>query len=181
MRQPTGRIIDSSAVQSEPRPTINNILGGHAYSQYQSKRQQKKLIKVTTIKARANVIHIESGQEAEPIDGPISFAPINPNKVIVPHYDALVLTLCINGFDVHRVLVDPGSVADLLQLLAFTQMKLSSHMLNSVGRILSAFNRATMTTLGDVTLPVKAELVTHRVLFSIIEDLGPYNTIVGRT
>ena len=35
--------------------------------------------------------------------------------------------------------------------------------------------------LGDVTLPVKARPVTQRVLFSIVEDLGPYNAIVGRT
>ena len=62
-----------------------------------------------------NVVHTESGQgEAEPIDDPISFPLVNPNRVIVPHYDALVLTLCINGFDVHRLLVDPGSVEDLL-------------------------------------------------------------------
>ena len=33
--------------------------------------------------------------------------------------DALVLTLCINGFDVHRVLVDLGSAVNLLQLSAF--------------------------------------------------------------
>ena len=32
----------------------------------------------------------------------------------MPHYDTLVLTLCINGFDVHRVIVDLGSVVDLL-------------------------------------------------------------------
>ena len=42
----------------------------------------------------------------------------------MPNYDALVLTLCINGFDVHRVLVDPSSAADLLQLSAFNKMKL---------------------------------------------------------
>ena len=88
-----------------------------------------------------NVVHIKSSQrEAEPINDPISFPSVNPNRVIVPHYDALVLTLCINGFDVHRVLVDPGSAANLLQLLAFIQMKLSSGMLNSVRRILSGFN-----------------------------------------
>ena len=80
-----------------------------------------------------NAVHTKSGQEAEPIDGSISFAPINPNRVIVPHYDALVLTLCINGFDVHKVLVDPGSTVDLLQLPIFTHMKLSFGMLNSVG------------------------------------------------
>ena len=58
-------------------------------------------------------------------------------------------------------------------------MKLSSVMLNSVVRILSGFNGATTTTLGDVTLLVKVEPVTQRVLFSVIEDLGPYNAIVG--
>ena len=122
-----------------------------------------------------------SDQEAKPIDGPISFASINPNRVIVPHYDALVLTLCINGFDVHRVLVDPGSAAELLQLPAFSRMKLSPGMLNSVGRILFGFNEATTTTLGDVILPMKVEPITQLVLFSIVEDLGPYNAIVGRT
>ena len=56
-----------------------------------------------------NVVHTESSHgEAKPIDGAISVPSV------VPHYDALVLTLYINGFDVHRVLVDPGSATDLL-------------------------------------------------------------------
>ena len=97
----------------------------------------------------------------------------------MPHYDALVLTLCINGFDVHKVLVDPSSAVDLLQLVAFKKMKLSLGMMNSVGRILSGFNGATIVTLGDVALPVKAGPVTHQVLFSIVEDLGSYNAIMG--
>ena len=78
----------------------------------------------------------------------------------MPHYDALVLTLYINGFDLHRVLVDSGSAADSLQLPAFMQMKLSSSMLNSVGRILSGFNGATTATLGDLILLVKVGPVT---------------------
>ena len=113
------------------------------------------------VKAKVNVGHTESGQEAEPIESPISFAPINLNMVIVPHYNELVLTLCINGFDVHMVLVDPGNVVDLLQLPAFTQMKLSPDMLNSMGRILFGFNGTTTTTLGDVTLPMKAGPITQ--------------------
>ena len=181
-RQPIGRITANPAVPSKLRPAINYILGGLADDQYQSKRQQKRLIKEATVKVRVNAVHTESSQgEVEPIDDPISFPPVNPNRVIVPHYDALVHTLYINGFDVHRVLVDPGSAVDLLQLPAFTQMKLSPGMLNSIGQILSGFNGATTTTLGDVTLPVKAEPVTQRVLFSVVEDLGPYNAIVGQT
>ena len=60
-------------------------------------------------------------------------------------------------------------------------MKLSFGMLNSIGRILSGFNGATKTMLRDVKLLVKVGPVTQRVWFSIVEDLGPYNSIVGRT
>ena len=114
------------------------------------------------------------------MDDPISFPPINPTRVITPHYDTLVLTVCINGFDVHKVLVDPGSAVDLLHLPAFKQMRVSTDHLHSPGRILSGFNGATTLSIGDITFSVKAGPVTHQVLFSVVEDLGPYNAILGR-
>ena len=119
-RHPIGRIAGSPVAPPEPKPAINYILGSQADDQYQSKCQQKKLVKVAMVKARVNVVHIESNQgEAELIDGCISFPSVNLNRVIMPHYDALVLTLCINGFDMHRVLMDPSSAEDLLQPPAF--------------------------------------------------------------
>ena len=171
---PTDRIIASAAAPSESRTVINYILGGPSNDQYQSKRQQKKLLRAAIIKARVNAIYTGgSREETKWIDGPISFPLLNPNRVIVPHYDALVLTLCISDFDVHRVLVDYGSAVDLLQLPAFNQMKLSLGMLNSVGRILYGFNDTTTTTLGDIILFVQVGPVTQQVLFSVVEDLGP--------
>ena len=119
-------------------------------------------------------------EETKQIDGLISFPPVNPNRIIVPHYDALVFTLCISGFDVHRVQVDLGRAVNLLKLPEFEQMKLSLGMLNSVRRILSGFNGETTTTLGNAALPVKVGPVAQQVLFSIVEDLGPYNAIMGR-
>ena len=177
------RITTGAATPSESRLAINYILGGPFDDQYQLKRQQKKLLRVATIKARVNAIHTGGiCEETKPIDGLISFHMVNPNRVIVPHYDALVLTLCISGFDVHRVLLDPGSARDLLQLPAFNKMKLSSGMLNPVRRILSGFNGATTTTTpGDITLLIQEGPVTQQVLFLVFEDLGPYNVIVGRT
>ena len=59
--------------------------------------------------------------------------------------------------------MDQGSAADFLQLPTFIQMKLSFGMLNFVGRILSGFNGATTTTLGDVTRPMRVGQVTQRV------------------
>ena len=127
------------------------------------------------------MIHsLVSSRAVQPIDDPISFPPTNSSRVITLHHDALVLTLCINDFDVHRVLVDPGSVADLLQLPSFRQMNISMDKMSSTGRILPGFNGATIVTMGDITLPFRARPVVQQVLFSIVEDLGPYNAIVGR-
>ena len=115
-----------------------------------------------------------------PINDPISFPPINPTRVITPHYDALVLTVCINSFDVHKVLVDSGSAVDLLHLPAFKQMRVPIDHLHSAGRVLSGFNGATTLSVGDITFSVKVGPVTQQVLFSVVEDLGPYNAILGR-
>ena len=122
----------------------------------------------------------KNNRVTRPVDGPISFPPINPSRVITPHHDALVLTLCINNFDVHKVLVDLSSATDLLQLPAFRQMKVPLDKLSSADRILSGFNGVTTLTMGDITLPVKVGPVIQQVLFSIVEDLRPYNVIVGR-
>ena len=80
----------------------------------------------------------------------------------------------------HKVLVDPGSATDLLQLPTFRQMNISLNRLSLAGRILSGFNGATTVTMGDITLPVRAGSVVQQVLFLVVEDLGPYNAIVGR-
>ena len=80
----------------------------------------------------------------------------------------------------HRVLVDLGSAANLLQLPAFRQMKVPIVKISSASRILSGFYGATKLTMGDITLPIKARPVIEQVLFSVVEDLGPYNAIVGR-
>ena len=163
------RITVDATTPSESRSAINYILGGQFDDQYRSKCQQNRLLRAATVKARVNAVHTRgSREETKPIDGPISFSLVNPNRVIVPHYDAIVLTLCINGFDLHRVLIDPSRAVNWLQLPTFNQMKLSSQILNSVRRVLSSFNNETTTTLEDITLPVQVGPVTQQVLFSIV-------------
>ena len=138
------------------------------------------MLRVASVRARVNTIsNREDVSVVLPVDEPISFPPINPTRVITPHYDALVLTVCINSFDVHRVLIDPGSAADLLHLPAFNQMRVPIDHLHSDGRVLSGFNGATTLSIEDITISVKAGPVTQQVLFSMVEDLGPYNAILG--
>ena len=109
----------------EPWPIINYILGGPVDDRYQYKCQKRKLLRAATTLARVNTIHVlNSNRAIQLIDNSISFPPVNPSRVITSHHDALVLTLCINDINVHRVQVDPGSATDLLQLPAFRQMNI---------------------------------------------------------
>ena len=85
-----------------------------------SPKEGEENVRAASIRARIDTINTsESDTSIQPVDDLISFPPINPTRVLTPHYDALVLTLCINNFDVHRVLVDRGSAADMLHLPAF--------------------------------------------------------------
>ena len=119
------------------------------------------MLRTASIRARVNTISNRGDVPTVlPMGGPISFPPINPTRVITPHYDALVLTVCINSFNVHRVLVDPGSEADLLHLPAFNQMRVPIDHLHSAGRVLSGFNGATTLSVEDITFSVRAGLVT---------------------
>ena len=111
-----------------------------------------------------------------PVDSTITFA----SWVLQSHKDALVLTLGISGFDVRRVLVDPSSSVDLLQMSAYKQMGHSPSILKNLGWLLSRFNGATTTSQGDVVLLVQVGLVTLNVQFSMVEDLSHSNAIMGR-
>ena len=181
LREPTRGVIaapttDRTVVDIEhasgPPSTINFILGGPADSQYQSKKQQRRMLRAASVRARVNTVCNRGDITAVlPVSG--------PTRVITPHYDALVLIVCINNFDVHMVLVDPGSAVDLLHLPALKHMGVPKDHLCSAGRVLSGFNGATTLSVGDVTFSVKAGPVTQQVLFSVVEDLGPYNAILG--
>ena len=80
-----------------------------------------------------------------------------------------------------RILVDPGSSADLLQVSVIKQMGFIPASLENLGRILSGFNGSSTNSLEDVTLLVQAGPVILNVLFSVVENLSPFNAILGRT
>ncbi|RVW19843.1 Transposon Ty3-I Gag-Pol polyprotein, partial [Vitis vinifera] len=121
----------------------------------------------------------ESGPR--PIDGTIIFPPIDPTRTLQPHRDALILSLEIGDFDVRRILVDPGSSADLVQASVVGRMGHSLTGLENPGRVLSGFNGLSTTSLGDIILPVQAGPVTLNVQFSVVQELSPFNVILGRT
>ena len=97
------------------------------------------------------------------MDRTITFLPINPNRVLQPHEDALILTLGISDFDVRRILVDPGNSVDLLQMSTYRQMRVPPSALENPEWILSGFDRASTTSLGDIVLLVQAGPIIQNV------------------
>lgn len=55
----------------------------------------------------------------------ITFDDDDADSLTIPHNDALVTTLCMLDIDVRRVLFDPGSSANIIQLWVIEEMQLT--------------------------------------------------------
>ena len=165
-----------------PRAVINYIHGEPLDEEYDSKRKKQRLLRAASVRERVNSIRpgLTCGS-AHPIDGTIIFPLVDPIRILQPHCDALILSLGIGDFDVRRILVDPDSSANLLQASVIKQMGIELSGLENPGRILSGFNGAATTSLGDVVLPVQVGPIIINVQFSVVEDLSPFNAILGRS
>jgi len=82
----------------------------------------------------------------------ISFTP-DDCEVVVPHDDdPMVVTLQIHNWDVKRVLIDPGSSANILYYDAFERLGLAPEQLQTFKGILTGFTDEQVHVRGYVTL-----------------------------
>ncbi|RVW46754.1 hypothetical protein CK203_084521 [Vitis vinifera] len=156
-----------------PKAVINYINGGPSDEEYDSRRKRQKLLRAASIRERINSIRPGlTGEGPRPIDGTIIFPPVDPTRTLQPHRDALILSLEIGDFDVRRILVDPGSSADLVQASVIGHMGQSRGSRKPRTNLIG-FNGSSTTSLGDIILPVRAGPVTLNVQFSVVQDCHP--------
>ncbi|RVW85880.1 hypothetical protein CK203_035324 [Vitis vinifera] len=179
--RPIGRPSHPYPAPVAPKAVINYINGGPSDEEYDSRRKRQKLLRPRQYASINSIRPGLTGEGPRPIDGTIIFPPVDPTRTLQPHRDALILSLEIGDFDVRRILVDPGSSADLVQASVIGHMGHSLAGLENPGRILSGFNGSSTTSLGDIILPVRAGPVTLNVQFSVVQELSPFNVILGRT
>ncbi|RVW16903.1 hypothetical protein CK203_088636 [Vitis vinifera] len=152
---------------------LRSDTGGRDVSQHHNSEAPR-----APVAPKAVINYINGGPSDEEYDsrhGTIIFPPVDPTRTLQPHRDALILSLEIGDFDVRRILVDPGSSADLVQASVIGHMGHSLAGLENPGRILSGFNGSSTTSLGDIILPVRAGPVTLNVQFSVVQELSPFN------
>ncbi|XP_034697196.1 uncharacterized protein LOC117923049 [Vitis riparia] len=177
-----GRDASRNHNSGTPKAVINYINGGPSDEEHDSKRKRQKLLQEAMVRERVNSILLGiTGGGPRPIDGTIIFPPIDPTRILRPHRDALILSLGMDKFDVGCNLIDSGSSADLVQASVISHMEHNLVGLENLGRILSGFNGASTISLGDIVLPIQAGPVTLNVQFSVVQDLSPFNVILGST
>ncbi|XP_070035057.1 uncharacterized protein [Nicotiana tomentosiformis] len=126
-------------------------------------------------KTKVSITHSKSLREDD-----ITFTEEDANGLLLPHNDVLVISLNVLDFNIKRVLVDPGSSANIIQWRVLEQAKLTGSIIPAT-KLVAGFNLASMTTRGEILLLTNAEGVMKTTLFEVVDgDMG-YNIIVGRT
>ncbi|XP_075101744.1 uncharacterized protein LOC142177176 [Nicotiana tabacum] len=156
-------------VTGSPRLTINMIFGGDKVNGVTFSAVKKTKISVT---------HGRRIREASE-DDEITFTKENANGLLLPHNDALVISLNVLGLKIKRVLVDPGSSANNIQWRYLEQSKLTKNIVPAI-MLLAKFNLTSVMTRGEILLPIHAEGVKKTTLFEVVDgDMG-YNVVLGR-
>ena len=97
-----------------------------------------------------------------------------------PHVDALVVTVCIRGFDVHRVMVNGESEAEIMYPDLFRGLGLNEEDLESYGVPLMGFDGKMVILKGRIKLPVQVEKEEVLMDFIVVDTYSPYKVIQAR-
>ena len=113
----------------------------------------------------------------------IGFSEEDARRLHHPHDDALVISVRVGDYNVHRMLVDNGSSADILYYPAFQQMGVDRARLIPTNALLVGFGGIRVLPLGAITLPVTVgdypQQITKDVTFLVVDCSFAYNGILG--
>ncbi|XP_013739460.2 uncharacterized protein LOC106442306 [Brassica napus] len=110
----------------------------------------------------------------------ISFTAKEQEKVLIPHHDALVISLIVAICLVKRILVDNGSSGNIIFQAAYKDLGLEEGALTQRITPLIMFIGEVKQTAGEVTLPVYAKGINMSNMFLVVDCDSSYNMILGR-
>ncbi|XP_072076834.1 uncharacterized protein [Arachis hypogaea] len=114
----------------------------------------------------------------------VTFTQADFNSTIQNLDDPVVITLQLGDLLVKKVLLDPGSSADVLFYSTFQKMKLSNNILQSTGGDLVSLSGKRVPIIGSVWL--QTTLGEHPlskicdIQYLVVDYFSPYNLIIGR-
>ena len=110
----------------------------------------------------------------------LGFSDEDKMGTIQPHNDTLVVTLRIGGFDVKRVLVNPGSAVEVMYPDLYKGLNLKLEDLTTYDSPLVSFEGKTIIPKGQIRLPIQNGSEVVEVDFIVVDAYSPYTAIVAR-
>ena len=114
----------------------------------------------------------------------IGFSEEDARRLHHPHDDALVVSIRIEDYNMHRVLVDNGSSANILYYPAFQQMGIGRERLIPTNTPFVGFGGIRVLPLGVITLSVVVgdypQQIAKDMTFLVVDCSSAYNAILGR-
>jgi hypothetical protein len=115
---------------------------------------------------------------------PLTFNARDVDLRSAPHVEAMVINCSVGGWDLHKVLVDNDSQADIIFLHAFDRMGISHSLLKPSDNPLYGFGGKGTFPMGKIELPLSFDVApnarSEQVTFDIVDMVYPYNAIMGR-
>jgi hypothetical protein len=101
-----------------------------------------------------------------------------------PHADAMLINCRVAGWDLHKVLVDNDSQANIIFLHAFDRMGISHNLLKPTDNPLYSFGGKGTFLIAKIELLLSFDAApnarSEQVTFDIVDMVYPYNAIMGR-
>ncbi|XP_059291122.1 uncharacterized protein LOC132044637 [Lycium ferocissimum] len=130
-------------------------------------------------RTKVSVVREKRSRDYVP-EGSISFSNEDAEGIIQPHNNALVISILIFKSQVKRILINPGSSANIIRWRVVEQLRLLDQIV-PIARVLSGFNMASETTKGEISLPVNIDGTIQQMVFYVIEGDMKYNALLGRS
>jgi hypothetical protein len=115
---------------------------------------------------------------------PLTFNTRDVDLRSARHVNAMVINCSVAGWDLHKLLVDNGSQADIIFLHAFDRMGISHNLLKPLDNPLYGFSGKDTFLVGKIELPLSFGVApnarSEQVTFDIVDMVYPYNAIMGQ-
>nr|XP_009614609.1 uncharacterized protein LOC104107492 [Nicotiana tomentosiformis] len=154
-----------------PKRTVNVINGGEEVNGV-TYTTARKITKFTITHGKRTRQTLEGGN--------ITFDDADADGLMIPHNDALVISLLIPDTNVKRVLIDPGNSVNIILLRVVNEILMGDHVVPK-SHSLFGFDNSTIVTKGEIELSIYAEGVIKETNFQVIDTDMAYNVILGRS
>ena len=153
------------------------ISGGFAGGEENSSARKARLRSIRT----GEVMEVQEMSKLPRLNTAITFSDSNLEGCQHPHDDPLVIRAVVVNKTIHRVLVDNGSLADIIFASAFDHMGIEMEKMEPVRTHLRGFSGEKVLPLGSIQLvltlgdpPCQA---TTTIRFLIVDTPSAYNLL----